>query len=201
MFPSALTRVCPERSGAPYTVISTSSPGPMTSAEKLAGGVVFCSGDPARGGVAVPDGSVVTLPGWVASCTGPLFCATASWSNPTMPSTTTGFKTCERKFEVRCITLLDSKPRDADAQPEVRRFIFLVCPALCLRCRSAAANQPFPLLPATVIPLGPSALWRTGKNGSDIFPTQWCKSSASASRPVAIIKMPCAGFSRPTPNS
>ena len=35
MFPLELTRECAERSGAPYTVTSTSSPGPRTKAEEL----------------------------------------------------------------------------------------------------------------------------------------------------------------------
>src|ERR1700733_7793865 len=122
MLPSALTRERSERSGAPYTVIYTSSPGPMTSAEELDGGGGVCSEFPGGDGVAFLDGSVGCSLWLVVFWTRPLSCARASWSKPTMRSTTTGFERGKRNFGMRCITLCNSNAARYRRTTRHRRF-------------------------------------------------------------------------------
>src|ERR1700683_5352398 len=122
MLPSALTGVRSERSGAPYHVISTSSPGPNASAAALDGGGVVCSAFPGGDGVAFLDGSVGCSLWLVVFWTRPLSCARASWSKPTMRSRTTGFERGKRNFWMRCITLRNSNAARYRRTTRHRRF-------------------------------------------------------------------------------
>ena len=63
-------------------MISSSSPGPITSAEEAAGLAVFCSAF-SFGGVVTIGGFVAVSPFWTGLC-GLLFCAEAACCQPRM---------------------------------------------------------------------------------------------------------------------
>src|ERR1700730_12983058 len=120
MFPLVPTRVRPDKSGAPYTVTSTSSPGPRTGAEEVLSLLVLCSESATTGPETTLDGSIVVPPRWVGPCVGSAFCAGATWSKPATTNTTIRFEKCEREFGLRCMTVLHFKPLVAHAQPKSR---------------------------------------------------------------------------------
>jgi hypothetical protein len=102
MFPVPLTRVCSERSGAPYTAISSSSPGPINNAE-LGIGEAFESGGFSDVSTAIFGDS---LGDWIVIPFGSvLFCADPMTSQHTrMLRVTVEFSRKEREFERRRIT-------------------------------------------------------------------------------------------------
>src|SRR5882762_7766179 len=124
MFPSALTRVCSDRSGAPYTAISRSSPGPRTSAVAPSRCGLFCPEDLTAGWL------TVAVDSWRLSCLGVwffvagLFCAEPSWSRTVTP-TTSRDEERERKLKMRNMACRDFKPPDACIQLESREFEYI----------------------------------------------------------------------------
>src|ERR1700722_3158987 len=98
MFPVPLTRVCSERSGTPYTAISSSSPGPINNTE-LGIGEAFESGG-------FSDVSTAIFGDWIVIPFGSvLFCADPMTSQHTrMLRITVEFSRKEREFERRRIS-------------------------------------------------------------------------------------------------